>query len=398
MSVEFRPASLEEMDQFRYVASTALVMKLDPFNMQPEWTYCAFEDGRLATAYGEWPFTMRFNGDSAPVAAVTMVGTLPVYRRRGHLRRITASRFQLLNEQGERAIAVLYASRAAIYQRYGYAVVSTQNSYNIDPKYLEFSTPHTVSGTFRELADDEFPLLVDLYRRFRADRTGYLHRSRAQWDAGVLAPPPSGGQLNKVVYQEDGEPLGYVVYTMEPQSRAGVPGPDQRLAIRDLVWLTVSAYRAIWDYFTKMDLVGNIVWGRVPVDDPLPHLLLEPKFLNQTSSDGLLGRIVSVERALPQRRYDEAGTLTFEIRDDLCPWNCDRWQLQASTDESLINRTSEEPQVTMPVSTLAMLFFGQLSATEAARMGRLDTNVPDALPLWDRVMHTKYRPACADMF
>jgi len=52
----------------------------------------------------------------------------------------------------------------------------------------------------------------------------------------------------------------------------------------------------------------------------------------------------------------------------------------------------------MPISTLAMLFFGQISATEAARMGRLTVFEQKALSLWDRVLRTAYRPFCADMF
>ena len=73
MSVEFRPASQEEMERFSYVAGTALVMNVGNTNVQPEFTYCAFEDGNLATSYAEWPLTMRFNGEGVPVAGVTMV-------------------------------------------------------------------------------------------------------------------------------------------------------------------------------------------------------------------------------------------------------------------------------------------------------------------------------------
>jgi hypothetical protein len=45
-----------------------------------------------------------------------------------------------------------------------------------------------------------------------------------------------------------------------------------------------------------------------------------------------------------------------------------------------------------------MLVFGQISATEAARMGRLEVNDGNALPLWDKVMRTKYKPFCPEYF
>ncbi len=393
MGLEIRPATQEEMEQFKDVfAETLLLPREDLSGMPPEFTLCAFEDGKLATCYAAWPLTMRFNGESVPVAAIASVGTLPIYRRRGYLRKVTTAHFERLHEQGERPIAIVWVSWAAIYQRYGYAVVSIRNSYNVEPRYLEFQLPRPVAGSLRAVGDDEFPMLVDLYRKFRADRMGYVHRGKASWDYNALAPPSAGVQLKKVVYEEDGEPLGYVTYTVQP----GTAG--QRINIRDLIWLKFSAYQATWEYFANMDLVGNIIWGRVPSDDPLPYLLVEPRMLNITSADGILGRIVDVEQALPKRGYDEEGTLTFEIIDDICPWNRGRWKLETSTTGSSISRTSEEPQLVMPISTLALLVFGEISATEAARMERLDVLEDSALSSWDRVMKTKYRACCVDQF
>jgi len=398
MTLEIRAAEQHEMKEFGRVASIALVgFPAEVFEgVRPEWTLCAFEDGRLATSYAAWPFTMRFNGEGVPVAAVTAVGTLPIYRRRGYLRKTIATHFKLMHERGEQALAVLIASLVAIYQRYGYAVVSTRKSYTVEPRFLEFAEGQPVPGNLRE-ATDEFGLLVELYRRFRAERTGYMHRGRAMWDAGVLSPLPGGGQLATIVYEEAGEPLGYVIYTAEPQ-----PGIRHelvhRITIRDLVWLTPAAYRAIWEYFSPMDVVGNIIWERVPSDDPLPHLLVEPRRLHITSSDGLLARIVDVERALPGRRYSAEGSLTFEVLDDMCPWNRGLWKLDTSGTETSVGSTRNEPEVVMPVSTLAMLMFGQISASEAWRMGRLDVLDHSKLSKWDAVMHTTYRPFCPDIF
>ena len=46
---------------------------------------------------------------------------------------------------------------------------------------------------------------------------------------------------------------------------------------------------------------------------------------------------------------------------------------------------------------LVMLVFGHISASEVARMGRLDVNEDSALPMWDKVMRTKYCPFCDDI-
>ncbi len=397
MKLEIRAARADEMEEFGRVTSNALVGSFERArHLPPESTLCVFENGRIATTYIAYPRTMCFNGNEASVVAIAYITTLPIYRRRGYLRKLVTNHFERLHEHSEQSIAILWASRAAIYQRYAYAVVATCHAYNVDPRYLEFTLVQSVPGAFREVGDDEFRLVEELYQSFRAERMGYLRRIPYMWESNILTPPPKEGVLSKVIYEEEGKPLGYLVYTIE-----GVNWPAHRglnLIIRDLAWLETSAYRAMWSYLSHLDLVGNILWQNAPPDDPLPHLLLEPNMLNVTSSDGIMARIVDVERALTLRRYSVAGTLTFEILDELCPWNRGRWQLEASSAEASIQRTNASPQLRMPVSTLAMIIFNQISATEAARMGRLDALEPSALPLWDAVMRTSYRPFCADRF
>ena len=397
MAFEIRPILPEELEEYIRVAGTALVMPPNSFEgMRPEWTLCGFEYGKLTTSFAAWPLTMLFNGGDVPVSGVTAVGTLPPYRRHGHLRKIMTKHFQLLHEQGERTMAILWASWAAIYQRYGYAITSTRYSYFVEPRYVQFALPRSIPGGLREAGADEFQILVDLYRQFRQDRTGYLHRGKSMWDHGVLAPAAPGGAVMQTVYEEDGVPRGFMVTATTP-----VPGdiiPGHRITVRDLVWMNNNAYRALWENLANMDLVQEILWPRAPADDPLPHLILEPRRLKATAADCLLARLVDAGKALTQRMYQSEGELTYELTDDICPWNRGKWKLEASKEGSKVSTTRQTPQVKMPVSTLALLAFGQISATEAARMGRLDALKPEALPMWDNVMHTLYKPACPDMF
>ncbi len=401
MKTEIRSARPEEMDEYYKALNNAFLPpppEVPPVKIPPEWTMCAIENGRIATTYGAWLMSIRFNGEALPVAGVTQVSTLPYYRRRGHLRKITERHFIDLHERGERPMAILLAAHAAIYQRFGYGIVSTQNAYEVAPRHIQSPLPRAIPGECRPVDDDEFELLKKLYKAFCANRTGYMHRSQITWDAGVLSPPPKGGLLNKIVYEENGRPLGYVIYGVRPQANTQPGEPWQIAHIRDFVWLSANAYRALWETFTHHDLVGKIRWGRVPSDDPLPHLLQEPRKLNCTSFDGLLGRIIDVERALPTRGYGEEGKLVFEVIDDLCPWNNGGWKLEASATGSAIVRTKAEPDLTLPISTLTLLVFGQISATQAARMGRLDVFKDKTLSTWDKVMKTQYAPFCPDMF
>lgn len=395
MSFEIRKVKPEEIEEFRSVAAYSLTLSAEVLQgIQPEWTLCGFENERLISTYAAWPLTMRFNGKAVPVAGVTHVGTLPVYRRRGYLRNITFKHFEEMFEKGEQSISILIASMAAIYQRYGYGVVSFQNSYKVEPRYLDFTGDLKPGGTFREVGDDEFKELVSIYREFRADRTGYLHRSKATWDFGILSATPKKNQVSRIIYEEDGKPLGYLIFSVPLRG----PIPKQNLTIRDIAWLKPSAYKAIWNFLSNMDVIENIKWKQVPVDDPLVHMIHEPRMLNITTRDGILGRIVDVKKALSGRMYCTEGKLVFEIMDDFCPWNNSTWKLETSEGETSVNKTDETPEVSMPVSTLSLLAFGQISASEAFRMGRLDVNMKESLDKYDSIFRTVYKPFCPDIF
>ena len=404
MGIEIRPACLMEMEDFQHVALTSLVFPPEIFSsevirgLNPDWTFCAFENEKLATSYAAWPLSIQCNGAATPLAGITCVGTLPVYRGRGHLSKVVELHFRILHDKGEQPLAALYAARAAIYQRFGFAVVSSRNAYNVDPQYLRFAMDYPLQGTLRESGAAEFSILAELYTQFREERNGYIKRGRGAWLGAILKPPQRPGHfISTILYEERGKPAGYIIYTSAPlESASGMP--RHLIHIRDLVWLTPSAYYSIWHYLSQMPLADNIIWDRVPPDDPLPHILLEPRMIHLTSMDGLLARIIDVEKALPRRKFNTEDVLTFEIIDELCAWNNGRWRLETNVNQSSIRKTTADPEVAMPISTLAMLLFGQITATEAARMGRLDVLNDNALSKWDNVMRTKYRPFCADLF
>jgi predicted acetyltransferase len=407
--VEIRPARPEEMGEFRRILGTALAIDTAPVQgLQPEWTLCAFDDGRMATTYGAWPLTMRFNGGAVPVAGITCVSTDAVFRRRGYLRRIMEMDFTRIKELRQQPLAILYASQAAIYQRFGYGIVSTHYSYRVEPRFIQFAFPQEAPGRLREVrVEEEFALLVDIYRRFREERTGYVHRGKAMWDANALETRPRF-QTVAVVYEEDGVAQGYVIYATGNGGYEG-PGPEQVVRVLDLAWLNVRAYRALWAHLGMMELAREVIFGAAPADDPLPHILLEPRMLRATARDGLLARIIDVE-VLTARNYDDEGVLRFELVDEMCPWNAGKWELDARREGSKLTAMAasasalgsptlrSEPDLTLDVNTLAMIMIGQVSATEAARMGRAQVHDARALPRWDAVMRTRYRPFCADTF
>ena len=105
--IEIRPASESEMGQIglltSYVYGGAFgdgEDNLTTRNNRAEWTLCAFDGARLVASYAAIPFTMRANGRAMAMAGVTIVGTLPEYRRQGLLRRIVEQSFSDMKSRG----------------------------------------------------------------------------------------------------------------------------------------------------------------------------------------------------------------------------------------------------------------------------------------------------------
>ena len=111
-----------------------------------EWTLCAFDDSTrtdkdqatMATSFCAIPFTTRVNGNAMAMAGISTVGTRPEYRRMGLLRKIMTRAFEEQKGRGQ-TIAGLWASQAAIYQRYGFTQAGMNRNYAVDTIDIQLS-------------------------------------------------------------------------------------------------------------------------------------------------------------------------------------------------------------------------------------------------------------------
>lgn len=367
-----------------------------PQTLAPEWTTCGFVDGRMAVSTGAYPFKMRWNGAGIGVAGLTAVASYPEFRRQGHLRQVIQHGLAEQRERGQ-SIAILWASFAGIYQRFGYGLASSQTHYRFDPRLVPFREEHPVTGSVGlEPKDDAAALFGPVYKEFSAPRNLMLQRAGIYWNTGVLNWQ-QGKRIYTALYRNGaGEARGYLVYTTE-SPEIDEPGPNQIMTVRDLLALDPEAYRALWAYICRHDLVREVRMQAAP-DDLAPDLLLEPRQLRRTIQDGIWLRVVDVARALPQRPYGAAGALRFEVADELCDWNAGCFLLETDGPHSEVKRSEGRPDLVLPVRTLASLVSGYAPASQLMRAGLLQASDTSALELADRLFATRYPPYCNDGF
>lgn len=397
MDIEIRPLAEELFDDAMRVLSTSFGHEPRPWEVEherPLWeadrSLGAFDGDDLVGVASAQGRDLTVPGTSLPVAAVVGVGVLPTHRRRGILTALMRRQLDDVRARGE-AVAALWASEGAIYQRYGYGIGTLTTNFRIDRRHVSFLRDPQPTGRVRlvdrRAADELFPAVYD---RVRAERPGMIDRTPAWWRY-LLADPEQeregfGAYFHAVHDSPDGTD-GYAWYRIKPQWSAR--GADHVLEIEELMAATPEAYESLWRYCLDIDLVGRIEGWKRPVDEPLPFMLAEPRRLALEVRDGVWVRLVDVRQALGGRRYAAPGTLTVEVRDAFCPWNDGTYHLEGGPRGATCTPTEAAAELVLEAADLGAAFLGGVSLATLVRAGRVQEVAAgavaraDAMLRWD---------------
>ncbi|HLI42026.1 MAG TPA: GNAT family N-acetyltransferase [Streptosporangiaceae bacterium] len=264
-------------------------------------------------------------------AGVSMVAVLPTHRRRGVLSSLMRRQLADVRDRGE-PIAVLWASEAPIYPRYGYGRASWHASFSLGrgEGALADAVPAR-DGLRLRLADPAaaVPELAKVYDAVLPERPGFFARTEAWWQRETHDPAserPDASPLRCVLAEDDGGPRGYALYSTEGRwDDSFLPG--NALTVRELMAADTAAAAVLWADLLSRDLTAEFRIPLRPLDDPLLHLLADPRRARPRVADGLWARITDVPAALAARRYSCPVDVVIEVRDDLLPSNAGRWRL-----------------------------------------------------------------------
>ncbi len=381
--LDWRAASLEYADLTRTVA--------------------AFDGSEIVGTAGAWTFDLTVPGNAIPCGGVTWVSVVPTHRRRGILTGMMRTQLEGIRERGE-AIAALWASEAPIYSRFGYGMAAEGVEMHIERIHAAIRHRVPYTGRTRRVGREEaLSAWPAIYDRVRTETPGFLSRSAKWWSNRIIRPPelerrsdsPGLSSAFLVQYEEDGEPLGYVRYRIRDEWRDGVPASELRIA--ELIAATNAAHSALWDYIFGVDLIKTISCETARVDDPLIHMLADPRRLVRRTGDTIWVRILDVPRALESRKYSADGRIVFEVADPFLPWAAGRFALEASSSGAHCTQTTDSVDIQLTTVELAAAYLGYTRFQALARAGRVTGNAEalraaDAMFAWDPL------PWCPEVF
>jgi predicted N-acetyltransferase YhbS len=178
----------------------------------------AFDGSTPVGSAGAWTFRMCVPGALPPVAGVTWIAVMPSYRRRGILSSLIRHQFADIRDRGE-PLAVLWASEAQIYGRFGYGRASWQANFTFahGEGALAPDVP-TDPGLRLRIAEPRSAMteLAKTYDELLPVQPGLFTRNESWWNY-VLADPEEERQgaspVRCVLAEDDAGPRGYALYS-----------------------------------------------------------------------------------------------------------------------------------------------------------------------------------------
>ncbi len=360
-------AAVAELDGasfgFHYAADELADAALD---IDPARVVVALDGGRIVALSAEVPFAMTVPGGAdVGTTGLTWVSVEITHRRRGILRALVEHQVRAAAAAGVAAV-ILSASQGGIYGRYGFGVATQVRRSVVQRRRAEIAAPVGSAAVRRLTTEQARSVLPSIHERWRRQTPGGLHRSDDRWTFLLLDRE----------YQRDGRsglfhlvhPDGYLSYRIKADWGTG--DPQHECLIVDYAPVTAEAHAALWQTLLAMDLVGSFVSFRVPLDDPLPLLLADPRGVDTTHlGDSLWLRPVDVEQLLGRRTYAVDVDVVIDVRDPLL--GDGRYRLRGGPDGASCERTEARADATMSVADLGSLCLGGMRLERLVRAGRV---------------------------
>jgi predicted acetyltransferase len=409
-ALQLRPATAQEWPAFLQAMSGAFgetpsgpYLDTPPPVAEMDRSLGLWDGDQVVATSGIYSRTLTVPGAVVPCAGITWVTVAPTHRRRGVLTSIMRRQLTEIRDQGREPVAALWASESSIYGRFGYAPATLRGGLTGRSERLRLR-PDLDLGAGRVAAvplETYRPAAAAVYDGVRRFVPGNLARDERWWDRRLRDEPgerDGSTERRFLLHTEpDGTVTGYAAYRMKGGWTDGGE-PDGTLIVEEVRARSTPAYASLWKVLLSVDLVRTTQVPMASADDPLKQMLADPRALNVRPTDALWVRLVDVGAALSARRYPTNINLVFEVRDEFCPWNTDRWHVWGHPAGAFCDRTDRDPDLVLGIEALSAAYLGGVSLATLQAAGRVTEISPGAVTLASTAFFWPVTPWCPEEF
>ncbi|MCC4249234.1 GNAT family N-acetyltransferase [Microbacterium testaceum] len=306
-------------------------------------------------------------GRTLPLWSISAVTVAPTHRRRGIATAMLTGELRTAAAAGY-ALAGLTVTEATIYGRWGFSPAAWASHVTVDTRRAQWTGP-AAPGRLDFVPRDSLPeRLAAVHERMRVRRPGAVPGWEGRWRgiAGLTPDAPDAKKVRAVAYRDrEGVERGILVYTIAEREEYTA----HELQVRVLFADGDEALAALWRFALEHDLVGRVTAELQPAVPPVQWMISDRRAVRATLTDHHWLRVLDVPGALASRAY--AGPLDLVLGvDDPLGFADGAWRVRIDAEgEAAVERVDAEPDVRMPVGSLASLLLGGVRATELAVAG-----------------------------
>ncbi len=330
----------------------------------------------VATA-SSWIADLTIPGQrTIPSWAISTITVAPTHRRRGIARNLMESELRTAAKLGV-PVAILTASEATIYERFGFAPAAMRADWTIDTTRATWTGPvpdGKVQLVTTEQGRDEGG--HDILKRALPQTPGQMYFEGHLWKRLFGMPGRGNPKELRVVRYDDAEGVqqGLAVYKVE-ERHDHAPAV---VHVEYLVTATDDAYSALWRYLIELDLVGQVQAGLRTLDEPVRWKISDSRAATENAvGDHLWLRILDVKTTLEARHYSAPGTFVLEL-DDPLGFASGCWMLSIDDAGTGVVRKLDDSEgfgdnhhLAMNIRDLAAIYLGATSVSTLVKAGRI---------------------------
>lgn len=338
--------------------------------------------------FASWDGSLNAGLHLAPTNFITDVTVQASHRRRGLMKALMTLDLMEAKERGD-VFAVLTATDARLYGRFGFGVTATARRLEIEsgPK-LQFRREPVGHSVFAD-PDSISDLRRALFERFHTGQFWSVGRAEHYWSSSFDWNKQTAVSRRAAVhFDEHGEPDATVVFAVE----------EDHILILDLLGVSSAAEIELLRLLGHGEGHEKLIWPRChDARHPLPWALADPRVVATTREfDTVWVRILDMEKAVEMRSFDHDGSITVEVVDTLNFCN-DTWRIDVEDGRAHVARTTADADVSMHVSAFSTLLSGLQGATQLAVAG-LASGSPEHLERMSTLFAKVNPPVAASVF